>query len=960
MCPTYSVHSDAFRLKLSRGGVESRGRVAPEVEGRLLQIFQTCCHSQAGTMYSLRSINNMYSEFAGSRSDFIIVGHPEFQYGKVYSSSRVPPGWDMRDVLPWVFQQVDRIGRISELRLLKLLVNSAMHRWMYTNMRLIGKGMFASVWQSGIAFGSNHANVQVAIKDIPKQGTIKDRSHLYDVYNEITCLDTIRFEDHVCHVYDYGLEESSYWIVMKYYASNLKKWRDSLPGTMTDHLPVLLAVFKQILKAVALLHKNDIVHYDLKCENIMIEMPRHETNAAVADPAKHAAPEKDSAGESQEDHGSPVPPLLTESAHNDGFVPRIALVDFGESRMMANADDLDLRNRGTELTKGPEMLELDRVGKRDNHVHDRRRRIGTDKSSDIWSLGCLFFEVMTGRYLFLDYDIPTHYACVTGVPEAGDVVNEDNEQRLDGNKVLIDYVRFLLIRDTKARCSIEQAIARFESVTAEALRDSGMGPLSPGGGSTMRRLLSGSATPDTPRSIAHSLGSSSALGLRSRTDLRPDRPLACAAAGAGQSYFAQVLTNLCVLEVSDEDLLGGLGALKSRLGQHAWTHMVDFRLKGAAQLPFQTDLPHVLKLPWSSPPDRSAQEFLEFLPHIFDFLRHAAILQGTVLFVDGYAKVSESSSAATASTARGGSNSNARRGGLAMSAVLALLTETYHLGVYAALSYLSSQLLVAALRPDAVAQLACWQEEDRIAAWARGQSSVRVACLCGACCWHVPRAWLDPAAEARGGRNSHLVAEKVSCSCNSAVTCAAGRCPNRGSCESYKNWLYHRYGFSIRSVRWLWLPPGITAGDCSAGVQGGIVTRDLEEQAEPVGEPERAAQAGGLRSRRFRCRICQVLTHAEVYGAEASDSARTVLVTSYEHLRLGRLQGSKASAGDDVEVAPLLPAEAVEAPATVAQPGASKSDASGMLQRSPPQRLPGASLAEVALPAPIPGVKELL
>lgn len=44
-------------------------------------------------MYGLRSINNMYAEFAGSRSDFLIVGHPEFNGGKHGSSTGFGKGW---------------------------------------------------------------------------------------------------------------------------------------------------------------------------------------------------------------------------------------------------------------------------------------------------------------------------------------------------------------------------------------------------------------------------------------------------------------------------------------------------------------------------------------------------------------------------------------------------------------------------------------------------------------------------------------------------------------------------------------------------------------------------------------------------------------------------------------------------------------------------------------------------
>uniref|UniRef100_A0A7S1RI62 Uncharacterized protein n=1 Tax=Alexandrium catenella TaxID=2925 RepID=A0A7S1RI62_ALECA len=47
-------------------------------------------------MYGLRSINNMFAEHAGSRSDFIIVGHPEYKHGKVRSQTGLGDGWDVK------------------------------------------------------------------------------------------------------------------------------------------------------------------------------------------------------------------------------------------------------------------------------------------------------------------------------------------------------------------------------------------------------------------------------------------------------------------------------------------------------------------------------------------------------------------------------------------------------------------------------------------------------------------------------------------------------------------------------------------------------------------------------------------------------------------------------------------------------------------------------------------------
>lgn len=46
-------------------------------------------------MFGLRHINNNYKEHAGSRSDFIITGHPEYQNGRVESELKgFTAGWD--------------------------------------------------------------------------------------------------------------------------------------------------------------------------------------------------------------------------------------------------------------------------------------------------------------------------------------------------------------------------------------------------------------------------------------------------------------------------------------------------------------------------------------------------------------------------------------------------------------------------------------------------------------------------------------------------------------------------------------------------------------------------------------------------------------------------------------------------------------------------------------------------
>lgn len=49
-----------------------------------------------------------------------------------------------------------------------------------------------------------------------------DSTDLHDIFNEITCLENFRFDQCVTDLYDYGLAENDYKIVMKRYPMSLK------------------------------------------------------------------------------------------------------------------------------------------------------------------------------------------------------------------------------------------------------------------------------------------------------------------------------------------------------------------------------------------------------------------------------------------------------------------------------------------------------------------------------------------------------------------------------------------------------------------------------------------------------------------------------------------------------------------------------------------------------------------
>ena len=50
------------------------------------------------------------------------------------------------------------------------------------------------------------------------------------------------------------------------------------------------------------------------------------------------------------------------------------------------------------------MLTLTINSKKEGDRYDRRKKVGTTRSSDIWSLGCLLFEILTGEFLFYHAD----------------------------------------------------------------------------------------------------------------------------------------------------------------------------------------------------------------------------------------------------------------------------------------------------------------------------------------------------------------------------------------------------------------------------------------------------------------------------------------------------------------------------------------------------------------------------
>lgn len=165
--------------------------------------------------------------------------------------------------------------------------------------------------------------------------------------------------------------------------------------------------------AIHRLHHSGICHFDIKADNVLIDASR-------------------------------CSPYLPFS---------IRLADFGECKVF-NPQDLSsqytVRNRGTECIKSPEMLQVSMRSRKESEKFDRRKdgSGGVGLPSDVWSLGCLLFEIVAGKMLFENEDWILFYIRVTDVEQPLiDTNSEEYGILLEHAPIILSALEFILVRD---------------------------------------------------------------------------------------------------------------------------------------------------------------------------------------------------------------------------------------------------------------------------------------------------------------------------------------------------------------------------------------------------------------------------------------------------------------------------------------------------------------------------------
>lgn len=125
-------------------------------------------------MYSLRGINNQYSDFAGTRSDFVVVGHPEFNLGKKGAEGGYGPGWDttpnpckLARSLP-----ADRMRRSGSAAHIRRLTDLSPKPSMKSRALSRSASTFKDRGQLSIASGGSFQSVDAFMEDLSRSDSL--------------------------------------------------------------------------------------------------------------------------------------------------------------------------------------------------------------------------------------------------------------------------------------------------------------------------------------------------------------------------------------------------------------------------------------------------------------------------------------------------------------------------------------------------------------------------------------------------------------------------------------------------------------------------------------------------------------------------------------------------------------------------------------------------------------------
>ena len=221
---------------------------------------------------------------------------------------------------------------------------------------LLGKGSYGEVYLSQ----KQNAKKLFATKKVKRKKTDDEMTKYFK--NEINILRILNHPN-IVKLEEIKMDENNYYIVMEYInggalSDYLNKYKEKYHAKAFPE-EIVQYLMKQIIDALIYIHDLNIIHRDLKLENIMVnfdsEKDKEELNMMKA---------------------------------------KIKIIDFGFAIMLSSKFSLTNSAVGTFMYMDPKILK-----EFDNQILVDKSR-GYGKEVDIWSLGCICYQLFRGKYPF--------------------------------------------------------------------------------------------------------------------------------------------------------------------------------------------------------------------------------------------------------------------------------------------------------------------------------------------------------------------------------------------------------------------------------------------------------------------------------------------------------------------------------------------------------------------------------